>query len=163
MNFLVKLMSKRNKQLQIFLAASAGGHLSQLLKLHDICQGYDSFYVSTDPVVVDKLKKLSKTYIVGECNRQHPLKTLMVMAKCIKIVLKERPSVVISTGAAPGCLLCIIAKIFGAKIVWLDSIANTEKLSLSGSIIRPFANLILSQWPEVAAKYKNVEFCGAVI
>ena len=148
---------------KICLAASAGGHLMQLLKVADSWQGRDVFYVSTVPVVADKLEKLGKTYIVGECNRQHPVRTFLVMMRCLKIVLKERPDVVISTGAAPGLLLCVLARIFLAKIVWLDSIANTEKLSMSGRMIRPFANLILSQWPDVAAKYKNVEYVGAVI
>lgn len=135
----------------------------QLLKVAESWQGHDAFYVSTVPVVADKLKRLGKTYIVGECNRKHPVKTLMVLRRCLKIVIKERPDVVISSGAAPGCLVCIIAKVLGAKVVWLDSIANTEKLSMSGRMIRPFANLILTQWPNVAAKYKNVEFCGTVI
>lgn len=153
-------MVKRNK---ICLAASAGGHLMQLLKVAESWQGRDVFYVSTVPVVAEKLERLGKTYIVGECNREHPFRTLMVMLRCFKIALKERPGVVISTGAAPGLLICVLAKLFGGKIVWLDSIANTEKLSMSGRMVRPFADLILSQWPDVAAKYKNVEFVGAVI
>ena len=87
----------------------------------------------------------------------------MFMMKCLKIVLREQPDAVISTGAAPGFLFCIIAKVFGAKVIWLDSIANTEKLSMSGRMVRLFADLILSQWPDVAAKYQNVEYAGAVI
>lgn len=148
---------------KICIAASAGGHLMQLLKVADSWQGRDVFYVSTVEVVAEKLRRLGKTYIVGECNREHPIRTFAVMMRCLKIALIERPNIVISTGAAPALLLCLSAKLFGAKIVWLDSIANTEKLSMSGRMIRPFADLILSQWPEVAAKYKNVEYVGAVI
>lgn len=135
----------------------------QLLKIADSWQGRDVFYVSTVPVVAEKLQRLGRTYIVGECNREHPIRTFVVMLRCLKIAVKERPGIVISTGAAPGLLLCLLAKLFGAKVIWLDSIANTEKLSMSGRMVRPFADLILSQWPDVAAKYKNVEFVGAVI
>lgn len=151
------------KAIKICLAASAGGHLMQLLKVAESWHGYDVFYVSTVPVVAKKLRRRGRTFIVGECNRQHPVRTFMVMIRCLKIVFKERPDVVISTGAAPGFLLCIIAKVFGAKVIWLDSIANTEKLAMSGRMIRPFVDLILSQWPDVAAKYKNVEYHGAVV
>lgn len=151
------------KNIKICLVASAGGHLMQLLKVAGSWQGRDVFYVSSVEVVAEKLQRMGRTYIVGECNRQHPIRTFAVMLRCLKIAVKERPDVVISTGAAPGLLLCLLAKLFGAKIVWLDSIANTEKLSMSGRMVRPFADLILSQWPEVAAKYKNVEFVGAVI
>jgi len=149
--------------MKICLAASAGGHLTQLLKINGVCQGYDVFYVSSVDVVLDKLQKFGRTYIVGECNREHVLRTITVLFKTLKIIIKERPGVVISTGAAPGLLCCLWGKLLGSKVVWLDSIANTEKLSMSGRLVRPFANLVLTQWPNIAEKYKNVECVGAVI
>ncbi len=69
----------------------------------------------------------------------------------------------LSTGAALGFLVCFWGKLFGAKIIWLDSIANTRKLSMSGRMIRPFADLVLSQWADVADKYPNVEYVGEAI
>ena len=151
------------KNLKICIAASAGGHLSQLLSIKPVWEGNEIVCVSTGKMVSGKLRDLGRTYVVGECNRQHPVKTLGVMLKCLKIILKERPRVVISTGAAAGFLICFWGKLFGAKIIWMDSIANTERLSMSGRMIRPFANLILSQWLDVAARYKNVEYAGEVI
>ena len=121
-------------------------------------------YVSSIEALREKLEQYGQVHIVGECNREYPWQTFKVMFNCLKVVLIERPKVVISTGAAPGILCCMWAKLlFGSKIVWLDSIANTEKLSMSGRMVRPFANLILSQWPDVAAKYKKVEYVGSVI
>lgn len=152
------------KQLKICLAASAGGHLSQMLRVESVWADYEHcVYVSSVEVVREILAKLGKTYIVGECNREHPIRTFGVMVKCLRLILRERPDVVFSMGAAPGFLVCFWGKLFGAKIVWLDSIANTEKLSMSGRMIRPFASLILSQWPDVAAKYPKVEYAGEVI
>lgn len=114
-------------------------------------------------MVREKLEKLGTAYVVGECNRQHPFKTLAVMGKCMKIVAKEKPDVILSTGAAAGFLVCFWGKLLGAKVIWVDSIANAEKLSMSGRMIRPFADLILSQWPDVAAKYPKVEYAGELI
>ncbi len=151
------------KRAKICIAASAGGHLSQLLLLCPVWEGMEVVCVSTGQVVRDKLEAIGNTYIVGECNREHPLKTIGVMWQCLRIVLREKPHVVLSTGAAAGFLMCFWGKVFGAKIIWLDSIANTERLSMSGRMIRPFANLILSQWRVVAAKYPNVEYVGEVI
>lgn len=149
--------------MRICIAASAGGHLTQLLKVSDSWQSYDSFFVTTTEVVRDKLNHYRTVYIVGECNRQQPLQVLTVLYKCLRVIIKEKPDVVISTGAAPGFIVCLIGRVFRAKIVWLDSIANTDRLSLSGRMIRPFADLILSQWPEIAREHRNVEFCGQVI
>ena len=151
------------KPLKIALVASAGGHLTQLLKVADAWAGQSAVCVTTSEVVRRKLEPFGPVYVVGECNREHLLETAKVFGRCIKIVWRERPGVVISTGAAPGCLVCLLGKLFGAKVVWLDSIANTERLSLSGRMVRPFADLILSQWPDVASRYRNVEYAGAVI
>jgi len=156
-------MVKNRKKLRVCLVASAGGHLSQLLKLADSWKGYETFCVTTTDVVREKLQKYGKVYVVGECNREHPFQVILVFFKCIKIILSKKPNVIISTGAAPGYLLCLAGKLFGAKIIWIDSIANIDRLSLSGRLILPLSDLILSQWPEVAKKYKHVEYAGTLI
>lgn len=151
------------KKAKLCIVASAGGHLSQLLLLEPVWRGHRIFCVSTGQMVRDKLEKIGQTYIVGECNRQHPVKTLGVMFKCLKVVWKERPSIILSTGAAAGFLICFWGKLFGAKVIWVDSIANAKTLSMSGRMIRPFADLIFSQWSDVAAKYAKIEYAGEVI
>jgi UDP-N-acetylglucosamine:LPS N-acetylglucosamine transferase len=153
----------KQKQLRICLAASAGGHVSQLLKLAACWNGYETFCVTTTKVVRNNLGKLGEVYVVGECNRQHPLRVFAVFLRCLRIVLKEKPDVVISTGASAGCMLCFIGKIIGAKVVWIDSITNVERISLSGRMVRYIADLFLVQWPELAGRYKRVEFVGTVI
>ena len=137
--------------------------MTQLLRIEDSWKDYETFCVTSGDVGVARLEKYGKVYVVGDCNREHPLQTIAVLVRCIKIIFREKPDVVISTGAAPGFICCFLAKLNGAKVTWLDSIANTEKLSMSGRMIRPFADLILSQWPEVARKYNNVSYVGSVI
>lgn len=156
-------MNRGNKKLKLCFAASAGGHLEQLLKISETLEGYDVCYVSSLKIAIGKLKKYGPSYIVGECNREHPFKTLSVFFRCLRIAYRERPDVVISTGAAPGFLMCIVGKLFGSKVIWVDSIANTYKLSMSGRMIPPFANLILTQWPEVANRNEHVEYAGELI
>jgi UDP-N-acetylglucosamine:LPS N-acetylglucosamine transferase len=151
------------KNPRVCLAASAGGHLSQLRKVAKAWSGFSTFWVTTGHMVSGSLGENSKVYAVGECNRDHPLRVIAVLSRCIVIALKERPDIVISTGAAHACLMCLLCKLMGAKIIWLDSITNVERLSLSGRIIRRFADLLLVQWPELAEKYPNAEYVGAVI
>ena len=153
----------KQKQLRICLAASAGGHVSQLLKLAECWNGYKTFCVTTTQVVRNNLGKLGEVYVVGECNRQHPIRVIAVFLRCSRIIFKERPDVVISTGAAAGCMLCFLAKMLGAKVVWIDSITNVERISLSGRMVRYIADLFLVQWPELADRYEKVEFVGTVV
>lgn len=152
-----------SKALCVYAAASAGGHLSQLLKLADSWARYDIVYVTTTEVVQDKLSRFGRIYVVGECNRQHPFRFIRVFCRCVKVIARKHPDVVISTGAAVGCIMCCLGKIVGAKVVWIDSITNVDKLSLSGRIVRYIADLFIVQWPELAERYKNVEFVGEII
>jgi UDP-N-acetylglucosamine:LPS N-acetylglucosamine transferase len=155
-------MVKRGEKLRICLAASAGGHLSQLLKIADSWRRYETFCITTSDLVRGKLKKYGKVYAVGECNREHPLRVISVLIRCINIILHERPKVVISTGAAVGCIVCFLGKLSGAKIVWVDSITNVKKISLSGRMVRYIASLFFVQWPHLVQKHKDVEYVGEV-
>lgn len=109
------------------------------------------------------LARYGPVYVIDESNRQRPTKALRALVSCIRIVRKERPGIVISTGAAVGCIACLVGKMYGARVVWVDSIANVKRLSLSGRLVRPFADLLLTQWPEVAQKYKSVEYAGHIL
>jgi exopolysaccharide biosynthesis glucuronosyltransferase PssD len=137
--------------------------MSQLLKLTESWNGFETFCVTTTDVVQDKLSRLGRVYVVGECNRQHPVRVIRVLLRCIRIAFRERPDVVISTGAAAGCLLCVLSKMLGAKIIWIDSITNVERISLSGRMVRRMADLFLVQWPDLARRYERVEFVGAIV
>ncbi|MHC4743898.1 MAG: UDP-N-acetylglucosamine--LPS N-acetylglucosamine transferase, partial [Planctomycetota bacterium] len=133
------------KKLHVCLVSSAGGHTTQLLELADSWRHSETCWVTTGEVVKKKLSEYGKVYIVGECNRQQPLRVLKVFIRCVRIVLSERPDVVISTGAAAGAIVCCLSKLLGAKIVWIDSITNVYKLSLSGRLVRRIADLFLVQ------------------
>lgn len=156
-------MSCEMKKLRVCLAGSSGGHTSQLLKLSDSWHGCDIFSITTTEVVREKLRKYGKVYVIGECNRQHPLHVAKVLLRAARIVLIEKFDVVISAGAAVGCIVCFLAKLTGAKVVWVDSITNVNRISLSGRLVRYIADLFLVQWPELTDKYKNVEYAGTVI
>jgi UDP-N-acetylglucosamine:LPS N-acetylglucosamine transferase len=154
---------KTTQPMKICLVASAGGHLTQLRKVAKAWAGYSTFWITSTDVVRNALNGDGQVYVVGECNREHLGQVVLVFFRCLRAILKEKPSVVISTGAAPGCIAVFLCKLRGAKVVWLDSITNVEHLSLSGRMVRPFADLFLVQWPELAAKYRHVEYVGEVI
>jgi UDP-N-acetylglucosamine:LPS N-acetylglucosamine transferase len=151
--------------MKICLAACAGGHLTQLLRLHETFEEYPHFLLTSLPIAAADADSDSsiRTYVVGEATRKQPLHLLWIALRVARVVLRERPSAVLSTGAAPGWLACFFGKLLGARVIWVDSIANTEKLSLSGRLVRPFADLVLSQWPEVAQQNSGVEYHGAVL
>jgi UDP-N-acetylglucosamine:LPS N-acetylglucosamine transferase len=149
--------------MKICLAASSGGHLTQLLRLSDCWKGHEVFFITTSNVVRNELLKYGSVYVVGECNRQQPWHVFKVLFRCVGIIFRERPRLVISTGAACGCMTSFLAKAIGARIVWVDSITNVEKISLSGRMVKWVADLFLVQWPELADEKKSIQYLGALI
>ena len=119
-----------------------------------------SLYVTTREIWAKKLRTLGKTYIVGECNRKLPFMILVTFFRSLYFVLRKRPDVVITTGSLPIAIVCLIAKWFGSKVVWIDSVAQFEDLSMSGKLMLKRADLVLAQWPEIAEKYPGVEYVG---
>ena len=158
--------SKSPKALRICAGASSGGHMNQLLMLLEHSDSWPvkpAFYMTTLPLLRSKLEQRGPVYVVGESNRQHPLKSIGVFIRCFKIALKERPDVVITTGSMPLLFFCLSAKLFGSKIVWIDSIANIRHYSMSGSVARNFADLFITQWKDLASKDDKAEYIGALL
>ena len=149
--------------MKLCLVASSGGHLTQLFLLKDVWEERGHFFVTLRDYAAEELRLHSTVYIINWANRRHPVKLLMLGIHCLKILLKEQPDVILSTGAAVGCIMCIIGKFLGKKVVWVDTISHVERLTLSGNVVRHFADLFLVQWPELAEKYKHVKYVGSVI
>lgn len=140
--------------------------MNQLLKLLEMSGSWPqspSFCVSTLEALAGRLEEWGPVYVIGECNRRHPLNALRVLIRSLRIAVKERPDVVITTGSLPLAMVCFCAKLLGAKVIWIDSIANVERLSMSGRMVRYFADLFLTQWPELTLKYRNIEYVGAIL
>jgi len=123
-----------------------------------------SVYVTSREIWADKLEKFGPTYVVGECDRKKPVQIVLSFFKSLKFILKERPDVIITTGSLPIALTCLIGKCFGAKIVWIDSIAQIDKLSMSGKLLLKHADLFFTQWSEVAEdNAPNAQYHGELL
>lgn len=155
---------------RIVAVASAGGHWVQLMRLQPAWRGLDTVYISTDPglqTVLDQRARdageaAPRLHVVVEANRWHKLRLLRQVLQLTLLMLRLRPSHVISTGAAPGYFALRIGRLLGARTVWIDSIANAEEMSLSGRRIGPHADLWLTQWPHLA-RPEGPSYIGSVL
>lgn len=154
-------MGAARKQRKILAIASGGGHWVQLNRLRPAFAGHRVVFVSVDPTYRADVPE-HRFYAVTDATRWSRLALLKMVLQVIWIVLKERPDVVISTGAAPGFVGVRFGKLLGARTVWLDSIANVEHLSLSGERIGRHADLWLTQWAHLA-RPDGPKFEGAVL
>ena len=135
---------------KILAVASGGGHWVQLLRLRPAFEGHDVAYVTVQPSYASQVPG-QRFYAVCDATRWSRWDLVKMVFQVTAAVLRERPDVVVTTGAAPGVVALRIGKLLGARTVWLDSIANVEQMSMSGQRVRGFADLWLTQWPHLEA------------
>ena len=146
---------------KILAVASGGGHWVQLLRMLPAFDGQEIVYVTTLPSYRQFVAP-ARFYTVCDANLWTKLRLVRMAAKICWVLLRERPDVVISTGAACGYFALRAGRWVGASTIWVDSIANVEKLSLSGRKVGPYADLGLTQWPHLA-RPEGPRYEGAVL
>lgn len=140
--------------------ASSGGHWAQLRRLAPAFEGHDVAYLTTHSGHRAEVAP-ARFYTVADANRGSRTALLRSAMKILWVLVRERPDVVVSTGAAPGYLAIRGAKLFGGRTMWIDSVANVDELSLSGRMASTCADLCLTQWPHLADG--PVRYRGAVL
>jgi len=152
---------KKITKTKVLAIASIGGHWIQLLRLMPAFEDQDVTFVSTMPSFADTVVN-HKFYTVPDANRTNKLHLLQCALSISWIIFfKVRPKVIITTGAAPGLIALAIGKIIGAKTIWVDSIANADKLSMSGQIALKIADRVYTQWNHLATSH--IVYSGNVL
>jgi UDP-N-acetylglucosamine:LPS N-acetylglucosamine transferase len=146
---------------RVLAVASAGGHWIQLRRLTPAFEHHDCAYVTTSAGYRMEVTP-HRYHMVCNAALSNKLGLVVLMAQVLRIVWKEKPDVVISTGAAPGFFAILFGKVIGAKTIWVDSIANADALSVSGRWARYFADLWLTQWPHLA-KPTGPSYKGSIL
>ena len=150
----------RRRQQRILAVSSSGGHWVQLNRLRPAFEGHDVAYLTTDRGYRDEVAP-ARFYTVKDASRWNKLALAASALKVLYVVARERPDVVVSTGAAPGYLALRFAKLIGAQTAWVDSVANVEEMSLSGQMASTKADLCLTQWPHLSGG--RVGYRGTVL
>jgi UDP-N-acetylglucosamine:LPS N-acetylglucosamine transferase len=119
------------KAKRVLAIASGGGHWVQLRRIMRSTTDADITYVSTLASYRSEVGKAA-FYTVQDASRWDRWKLIVMVLQVAWLVLRKRPDVVITTGAATGYVALRIGKLLGARTIWVDSIANVEELSLSG-------------------------------
>jgi UDP-N-acetylglucosamine:LPS N-acetylglucosamine transferase len=146
---------------RVLLVSSGGGHWVQLLRLRPAFEGCDTTFVCVRPEYRVDVPGC-RFFAVNDATRWNKFGLLLLALRVLVAELRVRPDVVVSTGAAPGYFALRFAKLLGARTVWIDSIANVERLSMTGALVRRYADRWLTQWPQLA-RPEGPQFAGAVL
>ena len=148
--------------MKICIICSAGGHLREAMQLESVFDKREHFFVTFNRRdAIDALKG-KKTYFINDPKR-NPLKAAVNFFKALSIYLKERPRVIISTGAGMAIPFCYIGKALGSKIVYIESMAAVVRPSLTGKTIYPIADMFIVQWAALKRFYPKAAYGGTII
>lgn len=152
--------------MKICLTCATGGHFMQMMRIMEAIKGYEHFFITS---YEETTKDLDNVYYLSYTDSKSIgfysfLKFIKSFFQTMKILLKERPDVIISTGSGVTIPVCSIGKILGAKVIFIETLARVISPSMTGKIIYPIANLFLVQWGSLLKKYgKKAKYWGKVI
>ena len=144
--------------------ASSGGHWEELMCLKEIAAEYDSFFVTEEGGQV-RDANLKRVYTVPQINRHEKhflLHFVRLFARAIKIMGLEKPDFIITTGALIAFPFCLIGKIRGAKVIYIETFARVDDRSLTGRLVYPLADLFLVQWESMLRLYPKAKYVGGI-
>ena len=132
----------------------------QVKQIAPVYEKYDHFYFTFRGGVAEEMKKTSRVRAIPNIVRHNPLSWIVGAVLSAHAVLVERPDVVISTGAGIVVFFCIFAKLLGAKLVFIESMARIERPTLTARLLYPFTDLFFVQWPGLLKYFPRAQFAG---
>lgn len=132
--------------------------------LRSIAQEQDTFYV-TEEGGQARDSSLEPLYLLPQINRRQkdfPWRFLKLLISAGKIILREKPDVVVTTGALVSFPFCVLGKVLGAKVIYLETFARVNDRSLTGRLVYPIADLFLVQWESLLEYYPKAKYVGGV-
>lgn len=152
------------KKKKVCFAASSGGHYEQLMMLKPLMEKYDSF-VLTEKTLYNAASQGQKTYYLQQVNRKEKTflpRMLVNVFLSLGIFLKERPNIVICTGVLATIPMCLLVKLFGGKLIYLESFAKVTSPTETGKLMYKYADQFYVQWETMKEVYPNAIYLGGI-
>ena len=150
---------------KICFLSSSGGHYEELMVLfNSLDLDNNNFFIVTEKVEFKNMFE-EKSYFLKQINRLEPLflpKIILNIIKSIVIYIRERPNIVICTGALASIPFCLISKLFRTKVIYIESFAKVYTGSLTGRFLYYFVDEFYVQWETLLGVYPKAKFKGSI-
>lgn len=149
--------------MKLCLVCSSGGHFFQLYCLKQFWSRYQHFWITFLKADTHYLLQGEKVYWAYQPTNRNVKNFFRNLLLAWRILRREKPDAVISTGAGVGVPFLYLARLFKKKTIYIESMTRITELSLSGRLVYPIVHHFFVQWPELQRKNKKAEFKGQVI
>lgn len=150
------------KSMKVCLVGSSGGHLTHLYMLKPFWKDKDRFWVTFDKEDARSLlnnEKMYKCYYPTNRNVKNLIRNTLL---AVKILFKEKPDLIISSGAAVAVPFFYLGKLFGAKTIYIEVFDRIDAPTLTGKLVYPVADKFIVQWEEMKKVYPKAINLGSI-
>lgn len=151
---------------KVLFISSTGGHLSEIMQLKSLFDKYD-YHIVTEKTkqnisLRDKYPQKINYLIYGSKSNMlvYPFKLLLNCFISLYLFISIMPKYIVTTGSHTAVPMCFIGKIFGSKIIFIESFANVKSKTLTGKLIYGLADLFIVQWKSMLKLYPKAKFGG---
>lgn len=153
---------------KVLFIASTGGHLNELLQLAPLFDKYNYHIITEKDKSTQSLKAKYQekiSYLKYGSRKKvftYPFVFLFNCFKSLYYYIKIRPEYIVTTGTHTAVPMCYLGKLFGSKIIFIETFANIDTKTLSGKLVYPIANLFIVQWEEMLKLYPKAILGGSI-
>ena len=156
-------MSKRSRRSvpgPVLLVASSGGHLLQLVQLLGVWPSDQRVWVAFDTADARSLLRGERVWYAHHPTNRSVRNLLRNFVLAVRLIRKVRPRAVVTTGAGVAVPFCYVGRLFGSRVVYIESMARISQPSLTGRLVYPIATSFFVQWPELQARFRRARYEG---
>lgn len=154
------------KKKRVLFISSTGGHLSEMMKLKSCFKKYN-YYIVTEKTksnmgLKDEYKGKVSYLVYGTKDHlfTYIFKFLYNILKTIYLYFKIHPDYIVTTGTHTAGPMCYLGKIFGSRVIYIETFANMKTKTITGRLIYPIADMFLVQWESMIELYPKAKFGG---
>ncbi|SRR5579883_2237845 len=146
--------------MKVLLVCTSGGHFATMNGLKSFWSKHERVWVTDRNKDTEALVDKEKIYWLPYQPPRGILKLIANIPPTLRILRREKPDLMISTGASVSINFAFLAWVLGVRVVYIESISRFKELSLSGRLVYLIADEFYVQWPELCAKYPKAQFKG---
>lgn len=148
--------------MKVCLVGSSGGHLSHLNLLKSFWQDQERFWVTFNKVDAKSVLKDEKCYFCYHPTNRNVFNLVRNTFLAVKILVREKPDLIISSGAAVAVPFFYIGKLFGAKTCYIEVFDRVDAPTLTGRLVHPITDCFIVQWEQMTKVYKKAKYLGGI-
>lgn len=148
--------------MKIALVGSSGGHLTHLNLLKKFWNKHDRFWVTFDKADARSILDKERTYSAYYPTNRNLINLFRNTILAVRVLIKERPDVIISSGAAVAVPFFYVGKILGVKTVYIEVFDRIDHSTMTGKLVYPVSDVFIVQWPEMIDVYPKAIYLGGI-